>query len=172
VSSVTDHGREPVAPRPSWAGPRATGLGLLALGVVALLATFAIPAGRDGWATTGARFFPLLVSIGLIVCALAQLLRATVLPDHDLARHAGVEAAETDWRTPAIVAGALVAYVLVLEPLGYVVATALFFPVAAWALGSTRQRRDVLAGLAFAVVIDALFTQMLAVPLPIGIVGL
>ena len=172
MSTVTDHGREPAPPRPSWAGPRATGLGLLALGVVALLATFAIPAGRDGWATTGARFFPLLVSIGLIVCAVAQLVRATALPDLDLGRHAAVEAAETDWRTPAIVAAALIGYVLVLEPLGYIVATALFFPVAAWALGSSKQRRDVVSGIAFAVVIDALFTQMLAVPLPIGIVGL
>jgi putative tricarboxylic transport membrane protein len=172
MSSVTDHGREPVAPRPSWAGPRATGLGLLALGVVALLATFAIPPGRDGWATTGARFFPLLVSIGLIVCALAQLVRATLLPDVELGHHAAVEAEETDWGTPAIVAVALVAYVLVLEPLGYVVATALFFPIAARALGSTKPLRDAVSGVVFAVVIDALFTQLLAVPLPIGIVGL
>jgi putative tricarboxylic transport membrane protein len=171
MSSLTDHGREPIAPRPSWAGPRATGLGLLALGVVALLATFAIPAGRDGWAMTGARFFPLLVSFGLIVCALAQLLRATLLPDAELGRHAAQEAAETEWRTPAIVAAALVGYVLVLEPFGYIVATALFFPVAAWALGSTRHLRDAISGVVFSVLVDLLFTQMLAVPLPIGIVG-
>lgn len=170
--SATHHDREPAAaPRPSWAAPRATALGVLAIGVVALLATFAIPAGRDGWATTGARFFPLLVSIGLIFFAVAQLLRTTVLADEELGRHAADEAAETEWTTPAVVMAALVAYVLVLEPLGYVVATALLFPVAARALGSRALVRDVVAGIVFAVAVDLLFTRVLAVPLPIGIAG-
>ena len=144
---------------------------MLAIGVVALLATFAIPAGRDGWSTTGARFFPLLVSIGLIVCGAAQLLRSTLLADEELGRHAAAEAAETEWTTPAAVMAALVAYVLVLEPLGYIVATALLFPVAARALGSRALVRDVVAGVVFAVAVDLLFTRVLAVPLPIGIVG-
>jgi len=159
------------APRPAWAAPRATALGVLAIGVVALLATFAIPAGRDGWATSGARFFPLLVSIGLIFFAVAQLLRTTVLADEDLGRHAADEAAETEWATPAVLMAALVAYALVLEPLGYVVATALLFPVAARALGSRALVRDVVAGIVFAVAVDLLFTRVLAVPLPIGIAG-
>ena len=171
--SAASPGRAPVAPpRPSWAGPRATALGLLALGAVALVATFAIPGGRDGWSMSGARFFPLLVSIGLIVCSLALLARATVLRDADLGRHAGEEAAETTWSTPVVLAVALVAYVLVLEPLGYVVATALFFPLASRALGSRALVRDGVAGIVFAVAVDALFTRVLAVPLPIGIVGL
>jgi len=144
---------------------------VLAIGIVALLATFAIPAGRDGWATTGARFFPLLVSIGLIFIALAQLLRTTVLADEDLGRHAADEAAETEWTTPAVLMVALVAYVLVLEPVGYVVATALLFPVAARALGSRALVRDAVAGIVFAVAVDLLFTRVLAVPLPIGLVG-
>jgi putative tricarboxylic transport membrane protein len=160
------------AARPSWAGPRATGIGLLALGVTALLATAAIPAGRDGWSTTGARFFPLLVSIGLILLALANLARATLWPDRELGEHAAQEAGETDWRVPALLAAALVGYVLLLEPVGYVVTTALFLPVAARVLGSGKPVRDVLSGIAFAVVVDALFTQLLAVPLPTGIAGL
>ena len=159
------------APRPSWAAPRATALGLLAIGVVALLATFAIPPGRDGWATTGARFFPLLVSIGLIFLGFALLLRSTVLSDEELGRHAAEEAAETDWTTPAVLMAMLVAYVLALEPVGYVVATALLFPAAARALGSRALARDIVSGVVFAVAVDLLFTRLLAVPLPIGIVG-
>ena len=54
---------------------------------------------------------------------------------------------------------------------GYVVATALLFPVAARALGSRALVRDVVAGIVFAVGVDLLFTRVLAVPLPIGIVG-
>jgi putative tricarboxylic transport membrane protein len=170
--SAPHHDREPAAaPRPSWAAPRATALGVLAVGVVALLATFAIPAGRDGWATTGARFFPLLVSIGLILLGFALLLRSTVLADEQLGRHAAEEAAETDWTTPAVLMAMLVAYVLVLEPVGYVVATALLFPAAARALGSRGLVRDIVAGVVFAVAVDVLFTRVLAVPLPIGIAG-
>ena len=170
--SATHHDRAPAAaPRPSWAAPRATALGLLAIGVVALLATFAIPPGRGGWATTGARFFPLLVSIGLIFLGFALLLRSTVLADEALGRHAAEEAAETDWTTPAVLMAMLVAYVLALEPVGYVVATALLFPAAARALGSRALVRDIVSGVVFAVAVDLLFTRLLAVPLPIGIVG-
>ena len=57
-------------------------------------------------------------------------------PDIELAERAAREGDETEWRTPVGVVGALVAYVLLLEPLGYVVATALFFPVVARLLGS------------------------------------
>lgn len=161
----------PPGPGPAWVGPRVTALGLLALAVVALLATAAIPAGRDGWSMTGARFFPLLVSLGLLILGVVQLVRTTIVPDSALGRHAGREAAETDWRAPAGVAAALVAYVLVLEPLGYIVATALLFPAGARLLGSRSPVRDVIAGVGFAVAVYALFTKLLAVPLPGGLVG-
>ena len=51
------------------------------------------------------------------------------------------------------------------------VATALLFPVAARALGSRALVRDAVAGIVFAVAVDLLFTRVLAVPLPIGLVG-
>jgi putative tricarboxylic transport membrane protein len=167
-----DRDRDPVAPaRASWAVPRATAAGVVALGVVALFATFAVPAARDGWSAAGPRLFPLLVSVGVIVCGVAQLLRTTVLRDSELGRHAAREAAESWWGTPVAVGATLVAYVLVLEPLGYVVSTALFFPVAARTLGSRASGRDAAAGIVFAVAVDLLFTRVLAVPLPIGIFG-
>jgi len=161
-----------VAPSPAWAAPRATALALLAIGVIALVATFAVPAGAESpWAPSGTRFFPLAVSIGLILFSLAFLARVTVWPDIELGAHAAAEAAETDWIVPALVAAGLIGYVVLIEPLGYVVASTLFFPFGARVLGSRSLLRDVVAGTALAVAVYLLFTRMLGVPLPPGLLG-
>lgn len=158
-------------PRPSWVGPRATGLALLAIGVAGLAATFAIRGGRDPWALTGPRLFPLIASIALIGLSVAFLVRTVVRPDLELARFAGREAADTEWRVPALVAVALVAYVELLEPIGYLLTSAVLFPVVAAILGSRSPVRDVVAGVGLSLAVYTLFTQALAVPLPIGILG-
>jgi putative tricarboxylic transport membrane protein len=157
----------PAPARPSWAGPRATGLAFLAIGVIAMIATFAVP-GQDPWALDGSRFFPAVVSGGLILCSLAFLARVTIWPDVDLGLHAAREAADTDWFVPALVAGGLIGYVYLLEPLGYVIATWLFFPYGARVLGSRAPVRDGIAGLGLALGIYLLFTYMLGVRLPAG----
>jgi putative tricarboxylic transport membrane protein len=157
------------APRAAWAAPRATALALLAIGVIALVATFAIPAGAESpWAPSGTRFFPLAVSIGLILFSLAFLARVTVWPDVELGAHAAEEAAETDWMVPALVAAGLIGYVVLIEPLGYIVASTLFFPFGARVLGSRSLLRDVVAGAALSVAVYFLFTRLLGVPLPPG----
>jgi putative tricarboxylic transport membrane protein len=165
---------EPAIPdqaRPSWAGPRATGAALLAIGIVALAATFAVPGGRDPWALSGPRLFPLIASIALIVLSLAFLVRTFVSPDAELGAFAAREAADTEWRVPVLVGIALIAYAELLEPVGYLLASAAFFPLVARILGSRSIVRDVVAGAALSLVVYTLFTQLLAVPLPIGILG-
>jgi putative tricarboxylic transport membrane protein len=157
--------------RPSWAGPRAVGFGLLAIGVVALIATAAIPAARDGWSLDGPRFFPLLAALGLIVSSAAFLARTVVRQDVELARHAAEEARETDWRLVGLVAALLLGYVTAFEALGYIASTAVFFTLAARVLGSRSPVRDAVAGAALAVALDFVFTQLLAVRLPAGLLG-
>jgi putative tricarboxylic transport membrane protein len=157
--------------RPSWAGPRATGAVLLAIGVVALAATFAIPGGHDPWALTGPRLFPLITSIALIVLSLAFLGRTFVKPDAELGAFAAREAVDTEWRVPVLVGIALLVYAEVMEPVGYLLASAAFFPIVARILGSRALVRDVIAGAAISLGVYTLFTQALAVPLPLGILG-
>jgi len=161
----------PEQARPSWAGPRATGAALLAIGVVALAATFAIPGGDDPWALTGPRLFPLIASIALILLSLTFLVRTFVRPDAELGAFAAREAADTEWRVPVLVGIALIAYAELMEPVGYLLSSAAFFPVVAWILGSRALVRDVIAGAALSLGVYTLFTQALAVPLPIGILG-
>ena len=52
--------------------------------------------------------------------------------------------------------------------LGYALATAIFFWLASWLLGSERPARDALVGLVLGVVTSYAFTQWLNVQLPTG----
>jgi putative tricarboxylic transport membrane protein len=161
----------PERARPSWAGPRAVGGTLLAIGVVALVATFSIPGGQDPWALSGPRLFPLIASVALIGLSLAFLVRTFVAPDEELGTYAAREAADTEWRVPVLVGVALLVYAQVMEPVGYLLSSAVFFPIVARILGSRSIVRDVIAGAALSLLVYTLFTQALAVPLPIGIFG-
>jgi putative tricarboxylic transport membrane protein len=154
--------------RRSFTGPRLAGVFLLAAAVAILLAVFAIP-GRGGYSTSGPRFVPLIVAIGLILLSAAFLVRTFVRPDTELAERSAAEDAATHWATPALLVVAMVAYALLLEPLGYILATALFFVPVARLLGSRSIVRDVVTGLLLAVGLFTAFTQYLGVSLPAGL---
>ena len=154
--------------RVSWRGPRLAGLALLALGIAALVATTRIPSARDGWAVDGPRFLPFAASVLLIVLAIGFLVRTVVRPDFELARFAAEESAQTHWPTPAVVLAALGAYATLLMPLGYALATALFFTTTARILGSRHLARDAVAGVVLGVVLSYAFTRWLGVRLPVG----
>jgi putative tricarboxylic transport membrane protein len=152
----------------SWRGPRIAGLALLALGVAALVVTIRIPSAREGWAVSGPRFVPLVASAMLIVLSLAFLLRTVVRPDVELARFAAAEAAQTHWPTPGLVMAGLLGYVALLMPLGYALATAVFFTATARVLGSRRLVRDGVSGVVLGIVVGYAFTRWLGVRLPVG----
>lgn len=154
--------------RRSFAGPRIAGAVLLAGSLAVLIAVFAIPE-RGGSGVSGPRFVPLVVAIGLIALSAVFLLRTWVRPDSELAEHSAAEDEATHWPTPALIAVGLVAYAFLLEPLGYIVATTIFFAPVAYLLGSRAIVRDALAGLVLAVVLYTAFTQYLGVSLPAGL---
>lgn len=147
-------------------------LAFLALGLVVLVFTFQIREG-GGYSAVGPRVFPLAVAIGMLVLSVIFLLRTTILPDTDLAELAAAEEATTHWGTVGLVAISLVVYVFALRPLGYVVATALFFMAGATILrGEIVWRamvRDLIIGILLALVIYLSFTRFLGVRLPAGI---
>ena len=152
----------------SWTRPRIVGLVLLALGVIALLATFSISSTRYGWSASGPRFAPLLASIALILLAIAFLVRTVWRPDEDLREHAAREMADTHWPTPGALLALLIGYVLLLGALGYALATTVFVWLAAWLLGSDKPVRDVIVGLGLGVVAGYAFGEWLNVQLPTG----
>jgi putative tricarboxylic transport membrane protein len=152
----------------SWRGPRIAGLALLAVGGAALVATTQIPSVRDGWAVGGPRFVPLVASLTLIALSLAFLARTVVRPDLALARFAAQESEQTHWPTPGALVAALLGYVALLTPLGYALATGVFFTAAAWLLGSRQPARDAVVGLALGALTSYAFTRWLGVRLPVG----
>jgi putative tricarboxylic transport membrane protein len=154
--------------RQSWAGPRLAGAFLLAASVAILIAVTEVP-GRGGYGTSGPRFVPLIVAIGLIVLSALFLLGRWWRPEEELARRSAVVDDATHWLTPGLVLLALIVYAFALEPIGYPLSTALVFFAVARVLGSRAVVRDAIAGIVLGFGLFTAFTQYLGVSLPAGI---
>ena len=74
-----------------------------------------------------------------------------------------------DWRAAAPSVLLFLAYIVLLEPLGYLPATAAFIALEARLLGSRRWGRDLLAALVVAFSVYALFSLLLGLRLPAGL---
>jgi putative tricarboxylic transport membrane protein len=142
-------------------GARAIGGVLLAVGVVALIAGLNV---GDGWAASGPRLAPVVSSVLLILLAAAFL----VHPGDELSEHVAEASRGTHWPTPALLIGLLLAYALLLSALGYALATAIFFWLASWLLGSERPARDAVIAVLLGVVTSYAFSHGLNVQLPTG----
>jgi putative tricarboxylic transport membrane protein len=151
-------------------GLRIAALVVIILGGIILTQVSQIGTGA-GFIVIGPRIFPTVVGAGFVVLGLLFLLRTTVLPDNDLISDVTAEAATTEWSTTALILLSLVAYASLLHPLGYTLATALFFPVAARILGSSRLWRNILIGLVLGLAIYLIFTRVLGVRLPAGLLA-
>jgi putative tricarboxylic transport membrane protein len=142
-------------------GARVFGGVLLALGVIAFVATLGV---GDGWAASGPRLAPAVSAAGLVVLSIAFL----IWPGDDLAAYVAEASEGTHWPTPALLVALLVGYALSLEALGYALATTIFYWSATWLLGSRRGVRDVIVGAALGVGTSFVFSQWLNVQLPTG----
>ena len=152
----------------SLLGPRLVAGVLIALGILIFYETLQVRSPQ-GFSPIGPRFVPLVVSVGLVALGLTLLVRTTLRPDRALAVRCGEQEAAAHWPTVGLIGAVLIGYAVVLAPLGYLVATALFVPLAARVLGSTHPVRDVVTGSALALVIYFGFTEFLGVRLPAGI---
>jgi putative tricarboxylic transport membrane protein len=154
----------------SLLGPRITAGFVLALGLLVAYQTTLIREGR-GFTVVGPRVFPMLVAVGLIALGVMFLIRTTIRPDADLAKQAASEESATHWPTVGMIVALLLVYPFALSFLGYIIGTALFFPIGARTLGSKRTVRDLIIGVAVAVIIYVAFTRLLGVRLPAGLLG-
>jgi putative tricarboxylic transport membrane protein len=75
----------------------------------------------------------------------------------------------TDWRTTGFVFGALIGFVLILQPVGWLISAAALFWVIARALGSRRPVFDIGVALIFSSFIQLAFSAGLGLNLPSGI---
>lgn len=147
---------------------RLAGLGVIALGSIAVVGATQVRPGA-GFVVVGPQVMPAIVGVGLILLGSALLLRATIRPDADQARHIAEESRSADRRTLVGTLAALIVYALALGPIGYVLATTVFLPVVARILGSTAWRRDLAVGVLLSLAVYLGFTQGLGVRLPGGL---
>lgn len=76
----------------------------------------------------------------------------------------------SDWKAMLTVLGSLVAFTVLLRPVGWILAAALLFWGVAWALGSRRPIFDISVALVMSSVIQLLFGTVLGIGLPAGFV--
>ncbi|MFE9204147.1 tripartite tricarboxylate transporter TctB family protein [Micromonospora sp. NPDC007230] len=154
-------GRSPV-------GPLLVGMVMLALGVLMLAQTFNIKGG--GFEPSGPRFMPFVVASLWTVLALIYLGQQV----SRLVRRADNLPAErfTHMLGAAALVVLLVIYAYLLDPLGYVIATSLFFLGASRAMGSRQWFRDLIVAVALSLLVYLTFTRALGVHLPEGVLGL
>lgn len=167
--------RSPIAPTPHHPitrnpGELALALGAILFGLLVIWQTTQIRVAPI-YSTVGPRAIPYIVGAGLVVTGLwlafeALTGRATVgsaeSEDVDLSQ-------PTDWRCLGLLALALLAFLLLIERAGFVVASAALFVMAAYAMGSRRYVRDVVIGVLLAFGLYLLFSRGLGLDLPAGV---
>jgi putative tricarboxylic transport membrane protein len=148
-------------------GPIVVGVVMLVAGLVLLWQTFQIPG--EGFDPQGPRFFPLLVVVAWLV------LSVLYLGQHLLQLARGREGAPSEpfqhGLSALLLVVLLVGYAFVLDPVGYWIATSVFFVLAARLLGSRNLMRDVTVGVLLSLAVYLAFTQALGVRLPEGVLG-
>ena len=147
---------------------RRLGLGLLALGVGYLAAAFLISEPEGGYATVGPRVFPIGIGIALVAGSLWIAFRGNAAAN---ASALDGSRGSADWRAAAPSALVFLAYIALLEPIGYLPATTVFIALESRLLGSRRWIRDLLAALVVTVSVYALFSLLLGLRLPAGVLA-
>lgn len=146
------------------------GATITALGAWFMLQALDLREG-PGYAAVGPRVFPLLVGAGLLISGLFVALGG--VRSARIGAETGDEPAEEqDWATLVQVGLVLAAFLALYLPLGFTLASAFFLPACAWVLGSRSPGRDLLAGMLVSVATYYLFTQLLGLELPQGLLPL
>ena len=117
----------------------------------------------------GIAFFPLSMSIvigGLAAVLLAGILKGkTLIKDEPICEKGGA------WRVVTVVA-ILMAYIILIEGIGYVPSTFLFFAATVLFLGKGRILKTLLTSAACTFFLYAIFRLWLKSPLPTGFLGI
>ncbi|ALJ19988.1 tripartite tricarboxylate transporter TctB family protein [Microbacterium sp. No. 7] len=94
-----------------------------------------------------------------------------VAPETAVAAPSDTAQSRLDWRTVGITVAALVVFILILEPVGWLVSAALLFWLLTWAFGSRRPLFDIGVAVITSSIIQIAFGAGLGLSLPAGILG-
>lgn len=123
------------------------------------------------YSKVGPRVIPYIVGGGLVVVGI--WLAAEAVTGRAAMPTADSEDADptlpTDWRTVGLLTLSLLVYLLLIERAGFVIASALLYAGAAFAMGSRRLGQDVVIGVFLAAALFVGFTRGLDLRLPAGV---
>lgn len=143
---------------------------MLAVGVFLIYDAVTIPGGYAEVDPVGPRLFPIAIGVGLLVMAAVL---AIAIPRGSRGEAEAGEDIDpdmpSDWRTVGLLVGLFVMLIVLVVPLGWAIAGALFFAGCATVLGSRHYVRKVVIGVVLALVSFYGFYSGLGIPLPAGI---
>ena|SRR6476646_7175333 len=129
-----------------------------------------LPGGYAKVDPVGPRLFPMIIGIGLLV--MAAVLAIAIPRGSRGEADAGEDIdpdTPSDWRTVGLLIALFVALIVLVVPLGWVIASGLFFAGCATVLGSKHYVRNILIGAVLSVGSFYAFYSGLGIPLPAGI---
>jgi putative tricarboxylic transport membrane protein len=143
---------------------RWAGLALALLGMAVMWSARAFP--NVPGQKLGAGFLPMLVGAGLLVCALALLARS--LRGAAQAGQAVDEARREHFGSSLVIIGAVIGYIVLADPLGFLIVAPLCL-VATFLALRVKLSHALLWALAGTIVVHIAFYKLLRVPLPWGV---
>jgi putative tricarboxylic transport membrane protein len=137
---------------------------VLVLGVFIAVETAMLRTG-PGYAAIGPKLFPWLVAAGLLLVGVALLYEARA---GAIAHPVGFD---LDLPPALAVTAGLVLQMVLMEPAGFVIASAVLFVAVAYAFGSRRLALNAAVGLILCAATYVAFTRGLGLVLPAGVLG-
>lgn len=145
-------------------------VGVVAMGIVILIETRDIRVPR-AFSSVGPRVVPYVIGWGLVI--IGAWYAIDVVRGRPAAPSADSEDADptlpADWAVLGGLGLALAIYAALMEPAGFILASALLFTMAAFAMGSRKLVRDAVIGLAVSVITFLVFSEWLGIRLPPGL---
>lgn len=135
---------------------------LIVVGVLTALWSIRLRLGTPAKPAPG--FFPFLVGFGIVALSIILLIQAWFGRDKGSPKTSG-----DDWRKLAILVAGLVIYAGILEPLGYVLSTIFMATVTMRVVGLTSWKKISMVSLVLPIGVYFLFTRVLGVELPAGV---
>ncbi len=143
---------------------------MAAVGVFLLYDALTMPGGYAEVDPVGPRFFPIVIGVGLLVMA---VILAIAIPRGFTGEADAGEDIDpdmpSDWRTVSLLIGLFVMLIVLVDPLGWAITSALFFAGCATVLGSRHYLRNIAIGVVLALASFYAFYSGLGIPLPAGI---
>jgi putative tricarboxylic transport membrane protein len=153
-------------------------LALVLFVLAAYVAYFTATMTVIGDSEPGPQFFPTIIaavlfatSIGIAVRVVRNARAVQVDVAAATPEETGDAPPRTDWRTLGIVVGTFVAFIIVLEPLGWLISAAGLYWGVCTALGAKNPLRVLAVSFIFSALVQIAFAMGLGLALPTGIIG-